>query len=52
MSGEEAEVNDTESYDNGTGVIPTYLCEPTVVTKDNYQEMLIDSGYYTEEDVQ
>lgn len=52
MDGKEAEVNDTESYDNGTGVIPTYLCEPTVVTKDNYKEMLIDSGYYKETDIQ
>ena len=25
MKGEEPEVNDTKSYDNGTGVIPTYL---------------------------
>ena len=52
MQGEEAEVNDTESYDNGTGVIPTYLCEPVVVTIDNYKEMLIDSGYYTEDQLQ
>jgi len=51
MSGSEAETNDTESYDNGTGIIPTYLCEPTVVTIDNYKEMLIDSGYYTEDDL-
>lgn len=51
MSGEEAETNDNESYDNGTGVIPTYLCDPTVVTLDNYEEMLIDSGYYTEDDL-
>ena len=51
LSGEEAEVNDTESYDNGTGVIPTYLCEPTVVTADNYKEILIDSGYYTEDQI-
>ena len=49
MQGGEAEVNDTKSYDNGTGVIPTYLCEPVVVTIDNYKEMLIDSGYYTED---
>lgn len=52
MDGKEAEVNDTESYDNGTGVIPTYLCEPTVVTPDNYKEILIDSGYYQESDLQ
>lgn len=52
MSGGEAEVNDTESYDNGTGVIPTYLCEPIVVTIDNYEEMLVDSGYYDAADIQ
>ena len=51
MQGGEAEVNDTKSYDNGTGVIPTYLCEPVVVTIDNYKEMLIDSGYYTEDQI-
>lgn len=51
MKGKEAEVNDTESYNNGTGVIPTYLCEPVVVTQDNYKELLIDSGYYTENDI-
>ena len=49
MQGGEAEINDTTSYDNGTGIIPTYLCEPVVVTIDNYKEMLIDSGYYTED---
>lgn len=38
---------DTESYDNGTGVIPSYLLVPTVVTKDNIQAELVDTGYYT-----
>lgn len=51
MGGGEAETNDNESYDNGTGIIPSYLCEPTVVTVDNYEEMLLDSGYYTEADI-
>lgn len=49
MTGGEAPVNDTETYDNGTGVIPSYLCEPVAVTVDNYKELLIDSGYYTED---
>ena len=49
MQGGEAPVNDTETYDNGTGVIPSYLCEPVAVTVDNYKEMLVDSGYYTED---
>lgn len=52
LTGEEVPVNDTETYDNGTGVIPSYLCEPVAVTKDNYKEMLIDSGYYTEDQIQ
>lgn len=51
MKGEEAEVNDTKSYDNGTGIIPTYLCEPIVVTQDNYESILIDSGYYTSDQI-
>lgn len=38
---------DTESYDNGTKVVPSYLLVPDVVTKDNYQKILVDTGYYT-----
>lgn len=49
MSGQKAEVNDTKSYNNGKGIIPTYLCKPEYVDKSNYKEMLIDSGYYTED---
>lgn len=52
MQGGEAPVNDTETYDNGTGVIPSYLCEPVAVTVDNYKELLVDSGYYTEDQLQ
>jgi putative multiple sugar transport system substrate-binding protein len=52
MQGGEAEVNDTESYDNGTLVVPTYLIEPVFADKSNYKELLIDSGYYTKEQLQ
>jgi len=51
MKGETVDVNDTKTYDNGTGVIPSYLCEPVFGTVDNYKELLIDSGYYTEADL-
>ncbi|WIE74943.1 multiple monosaccharide ABC transporter substrate-binding protein [Curtobacterium sp. MCSS17_007] len=51
LSGKEPEVNDTKSYDNKVKVVPTYLFQPTVVTKDNYKEVLVDSGYYTEADL-
>lgn len=47
MKGTEPEINDTETYDNGAGVIPSYLCEPVACTPDMVQELLIDSGYYT-----
>ena len=49
LSGKKAEVNDTKSYDNGKGIIPTYLCDPEYVDKSNYKEKLIDSKYYTED---
>lgn len=52
MKGGEAPVNDTESYDNGTGIIPSYLCEPVFADANNYKELLIDSGYYKEADLQ
>ena len=51
LAGEEVDINDTMTYDNGTGVIPSYLCEPVYVDVNNYRELLIDSGYYIEEDL-
>lgn len=47
LKGGEAPVNDKETYDNGTGIIPSYLCEPVFADINNYEELLIDSGYYT-----
>ncbi len=41
---------DTQSYDNGTGIIPSFLLVPTVVTKDNIKSELVDPGYYTLDD--
>lgn len=38
---------DTKSYDNNTGIIPSYLLVPSVVTKDNIKTELVDTGYYT-----
>ncbi|MRH43814.1 substrate-binding domain-containing protein [Aquibacillus halophilus] len=46
LAGEEAEVNNTETYDNGIEVVPSYLVEPVSVDVDNYQEVVIDAGYY------
>jgi putative multiple sugar transport system substrate-binding protein len=52
LKGEEPEVNDTTTYDNGVKVVPSYLLEPVSVDKSNYKEVLIDSGYYTEDQLQ
>ena len=49
INGEEVDVNDTETYDNGVIVVPSYLCEPVFADANNYKELLIDSGYYTED---
>lgn len=51
LQGKEPEINDTESYNNGVKVVPSYNCELIAVTKDNYKQVLIDSGYYTEADL-
>jgi putative multiple sugar transport system substrate-binding protein len=49
LKGEEPEVNDTTTYDNGVKVVPSYLLEPVSVDITNYKEVLVDSGYYTED---
>ena len=50
-AGDEPEVNDTETYDNGVKVVPSYLLTPVPVGKDDIQSVLIDSGYYTADDL-
>jgi putative multiple sugar transport system substrate-binding protein len=52
LKGGQPEVNNTTDYDNGVKVVPSYLLEPVVVYKDNYQQVLIDSGYYTANQLQ
>lgn len=51
-NGKEVEVNDTETYDNGSKVVPTYMAEPISVDLENYYDELIEkTGYYTPEDL-
>lgn len=47
----EVPINDPDQYDNGVKVVPSYLCDPVFANIDNYKEILIDSGYYTEADL-
>ncbi len=48
----EPEINDTEQYHNHVLTVPAYLCNPDVVDQDNLKEVLIDSGYYTQEQIE
>jgi len=52
INGEEVDVNDTETYNNNVIVVPSFLCEPVFADINNYKELLIDSGYYTEDQLQ
>jgi putative multiple sugar transport system substrate-binding protein len=49
LSGGKPEINDTKSYDNGKKVVPTFLLKPVLVTKDNWKQVLVDGGYYKED---
>ncbi|NQX13118.1 sugar-binding protein [Microbacteriaceae bacterium VKM Ac-2855] len=51
LEGTEPEVNDTKTYDNGKKVVPSFLLEPVIVTKDQIQSVLVDGGYYTDAEV-
>jgi putative multiple sugar transport system substrate-binding protein len=43
---------DTSTYDNGVKVVPSLLLTPYEVDKTNYKELVVDSGYIKEADLQ
>ena len=49
LSGQTVRVNNTTTYNNGKKTVPTFACDPVFVTADNYKVVLIDAGYYTED---
>jgi len=51
VKGTKVDVNDEKTYDNGKGIVPTFLCTPVFADKSNYKTILIDSGYYKEADL-
>ncbi|MBA4095858.1 MAG: sugar ABC transporter substrate-binding protein [Rhodospirillum sp.] len=51
LAGKEVPVNDTKTYDNGVKVVPSYLLKPVSVGRDNWEEILIGSGYYTKDQI-
>lgn len=51
LAGKRVPVNDTKTYDNGAKVVPSYLLKPVSVDAANWKEVLITSGYYTENQI-
>jgi putative multiple sugar transport system substrate-binding protein len=49
FNGEAVETNDETTYNNGIKNVPTYLLDPEVVTKDQIQDRLVGTGFYTAE---
>ena len=47
MAGEEPEINDTTTYNNGVKVVPSYLLEPMALNVGDIQTVLVESGYYS-----
>lgn len=47
----EVPVNDSESFNNGVITVPAYVFEAICIDEDNYEEKLIESGYYTESQI-
>ncbi|PFG16173.1 monosaccharide ABC transporter substrate-binding protein (CUT2 family) [Propionicimonas paludicola] len=51
LSGKTPEANNTKDYNNGKKVVPSFLLEVDTVYADNIQSLLVDSGYWTAEEV-
>lgn len=49
IEGKEVPVNNTDTYNNGVKNVPSFLCEPVFADANNYKTILIESGYYTED---
>ncbi|RZS91537.1 putative multiple sugar transport system substrate-binding protein [Motilibacter rhizosphaerae] len=47
LKGKTPQTNDDKSYDNGVKVVPAYLLQPVSVDKANYEQVLVQGGYYT-----
>jgi putative multiple sugar transport system substrate-binding protein len=49
LKGDKPTVNNDKDYENGNKIVPSYLLDPIIVYKSNYQKVLVDSGYYKQE---
>ena len=51
LAGNTPTPNDTTTYENGVKVVPSMLLEVDTVNKEDIKSLLIDSGYYTQAQV-
>ncbi|WP_035879443.1 multiple monosaccharide ABC transporter substrate-binding protein [Cryobacterium sp. MLB-32] len=51
LNGGTPETNNSTDYDNGKIVVPSMLLDSQIVVKDNIPSVLIDSGYWTEAEI-
>ncbi|HWO63198.1 MAG TPA: multiple monosaccharide ABC transporter substrate-binding protein [Umezawaea sp.] len=51
LKGGKPETNNTTDYNNGKKVVPTFTLPVVTVDKANYQKVLIESGYYTADQI-
>jgi putative multiple sugar transport system substrate-binding protein len=52
LNGKTPETNDTTTYNNKIKVVPAYLHQSVIITKDNLMKEVVDTGYYTKEGVE
>lgn len=50
-NGTAPEINDIEQYNNRVITVPAYLCTPVIINADNLEEIIIDGGYYTKDEL-
>ncbi|MFE9687879.1 multiple monosaccharide ABC transporter substrate-binding protein [Streptomyces sp. NPDC006285] len=51
LKGKKPPINDTKSYNNLVKVVPAYLLQPVSVDKANYEKVLVEGGWYSEDDL-
>ena len=52
LNDKEPEVNDTTPCHNKIKVVPSDLHQSVIITKDNLIKEVVDTGYYTREEVE
>ncbi|MFD4668846.1 multiple monosaccharide ABC transporter substrate-binding protein [Lentzea sp. NPDC058450] len=43
------QLNNLNDYENGVKIVPAFLLNPVSVDKANYHQVLVESGYYTDD---